>query len=113
MSLPEWPGELLYADGNINLNRQGPYKPTTATCAPYQNWNWDNFISLKSPNSMNQTVNAGILHPYFSRSQYRIHILSMDQDQAPITREDSDPNPIYSFSCAGYKIIINNKNQGL
>ena len=63
---------------------------------------------------MNIIGNAGILNPYHNGSQYRIHILSMDQDQAATTREiQPNPNPINWKSCAGYKIITNNKNKGL
>ena len=91
----------------------GPNKPKTAICAPYQDWYWEKLLTLKSPDKMNQTGNAGILHPHQNESQYRIHILSIDQDQDSNIREESNPNPIYGNSCAGYKIIINNKNQGL
>ena len=54
-----------------------------------------------------------ILHPYFAGLQYRIHILRIGQNQAAITRVDTDPDPIYGNSCVGYRIIIKNKNKGL
>ena len=102
-------------DKTIPNALSGPNKPKIAKCAPYQNWNWEKIITLKSPDKMNHTGNAGILNPYYNRTQYRIHILSMDQDQAATTRTStqSNPDPIYGHSCAGYKILINNKNQGL
>ena len=39
----------------------------------------------------------------------------MDQDQAATIREESqsNPDPIHGNSCAGCKIITNNKNKGL
>ena len=76
----------------------GPNKPKIAKCAPYQNWNWEKIITLTSPDKMNHTGNAGILNPYYNGTQYRIHILSMDQDQAATTRTStqSNPDPIWT-----------------
>ena len=130
---PKWDGILLMANKQPNQSRKGfyrrwmnlieetllqslagPKKPTQAQCTPYQNWYWNRTLTLESPDKMNIIGNAGILNPYYNGSQYRIHILSMDQDQPATTREPQpDPNPINGKSCAGYRIIINNKNKVL
>ena len=82
MPNPEWDRKLKLSNGKPNLNRtgfyknlsdklgktipkalSGPNKPKTAICAPYQDWYWEKLLTLKSPDKMNQTGNAGILHP--------------------------------------------------
>ena len=128
----EWNGNLLLANGRRNHNRKGycrhwmdkidktiphalsgPEKPKNATCIPHLNWNKK--ITLKSPDNMNHTGTSGILNPYHNGSQYRMNILSMNRDQAATTRSESQSNPdrIYGNSCAGYKVLLNNKNKGL
>jgi hypothetical protein len=59
---------------------------------------------------MNQTGNEGILNPYNKNTQYRMHIMCMDQNQTATIREESNPDQIFGNSGAGYKIIIKIKD---